>query len=99
MLCSGFSARLIIPRSSDSGEAHGYGKLTEMTGFSTSGIWLTRRFFNASRPRHISTITMATVVTGCLMLKLERNMETPWQPAGLLLGHHGGLARIVEVHE
>jgi hypothetical protein len=64
----------MISRSTVSGEAPGYGKLIDITGFSTSGIWLTRRFLSASNPRHMSTITMATVVTGCLMLKLERNI-------------------------
>ncbi len=44
------------------------------TGCSTSGIWFTRRFLSASSPRHISTMMMATVVTGRLMLKSERNM-------------------------
>src|SRR5688500_1900176 len=75
MLCSGFSTRLMISRSTVSGDAPGYGKLITMTGCSTSGIWLTRRFFNASRPRHMSTITIAIVVTGCLILKLERNIS------------------------
>src|SRR3954470_24045636 len=74
MLCSDFSTRLMMSRSTDSGEAPGYGKVTTMTGMSTSGIWLTRRCVSASRPRHMSTMMMATVVTGCLMLKLERNM-------------------------
>src|SRR6188768_3200973 len=82
MLCSGFSTRLMISRSTVSGEAPGYGKEIDITGFSTSGIWLTRRFFSASNPRHMSTITIATVVTGCLILKLERNM-------GLLLRYDG----------
>src|SRR6185503_18672709 len=74
MLCSDFSTRLMMSRSTDSGEAPGYGNCTTMTGISTSGIWLTRRCVSASRPRHMSTMMMATVVTGCLMLKLERNM-------------------------
>jgi hypothetical protein len=55
-----------------------------MTGWSTSGIWLTRRFFSASNPRHMRTMTMATVVTGCLMLKLERN--TAYFPVPLASG-------------
>src|SRR5262245_27850325 len=74
MLCSGFSTRLMMSRSTDSGDAPGYGKLITITGCSTSGIWLTRRFFSASRPRHIRTMMIATVVTGCLMLKLESNI-------------------------
>ena len=74
MLWSDFSTRLMISRSTVSGEAPGYGKLTTMTGSWTSGIWFTRRFLSASRPRAMSTMTIATVVTGCLMLKLERNM-------------------------
>ena len=56
MLCSDFSMRLMISRSTVSGEAPGYGMLTTMTGCSTSGIWLTRSFFSASRPRHISAM-------------------------------------------
>src|SRR6188508_1969682 len=92
MLCSGFSTRLMISRSTVSGDAPGYGKLTDITGFSTSGIWLTRRFFSASRPRHMSTITIATVVTGCLMLKLERNMtRLPDDYLSLFLNDQRGL--------
>jgi hypothetical protein len=37
MLCSGFSMRLTISRSTVSGEAPGYGMLTTSTGCSTSG--------------------------------------------------------------
>src|SRR5688572_27897883 len=89
MLCSGFSTRLMMSRSTDSGEAPGYGKLMTMTGWSTSGIWLTRRFFSASRPSAMSTMMMATVWTGCLMLKFERNMGLPEE--ALLLCDHRGL--------
>jgi hypothetical protein len=74
MLCKDFSTRLMISRSTDSGEAPGYGKLMLITGISTSGFGLTRRFLSASKPRHISTMMMASVVTGCLMLKFERNI-------------------------
>src|SRR5262245_26273243 len=74
MLCSAFSMRLMISRSTVSGEAPGYGMFTTMSGISTSGIWFTRRFLNASSPRHMRTMTIATVVTGFLMLKLERNI-------------------------
>src|SRR5687767_6180545 len=61
-----------------------------MTGCSTSGIWLTRRFLNASRPIAMSTMTMATVVTGCLMLKLERNMASASGRSGALRQDGGG---------
>jgi hypothetical protein len=37
MLSSGFSMRLMISRSTVSGDAPGYGKLTLITGMSTSG--------------------------------------------------------------
>src|SRR5882672_3842686 len=74
MLWNDFSTRLMISRSTVSGEAPGYGKLTTMTGSCTSGIWFTRRCLSASRPSAMSTMTIATVVTGFLMLKLERNM-------------------------
>src|SRR5262245_47894049 len=65
----------MISRSTVSGDAPGYGTFTTITGCCTSGIWLTRRFLNASNPTHMSTMTIATVVTGCLMLKLDRNMR------------------------
>src|SRR6186713_1146743 len=99
MLCSDFSTRLMMSRSTDSGEAPGYGKVTTMTGISTSGIWLTRRCRSASRPRHMSTMMMATVVTGCLMLKFERNMDSPCLPGQrLLLGDLGRLGVDAAVH-
>ena len=50
------------------------GTFTTMTGICTSGIWLTRSFLSASSPMHMSTMTIATVVTGLLMLKFESNM-------------------------
>eukprot|EP01137_Pigoraptor_chileana_P016080 Opistho-2@5630 len=75
MLCSDFSMRLMISRSVVSGEAPGYGMLTTMTGCSTSGIWLTRSFLRASRPRHIRPMMMTIVATGFLTLKLERNIS------------------------
>src|SRR2546428_11184843 len=50
--------------------------LTTSTGCSTSGIWLTRSLFRASRPRHISAMMMTIVATGRLMLKSERNMAS-----------------------
>src|SRR5215471_4725940 len=57
-----------------------------MIGISTSGIWFTRRCVSASNPRHMSTMMMATVVTGCLMLKFERNMLFLRDDGGLVLG-------------
>src|SRR3954467_9930209 len=83
MLWIDFSTRLMISRSTVSGDAPGYGKLTTITGSCTSGIWLTRRFFNASRPSAIRMMTIATVVTGFLMLKFERNMA--YSPAAILV--------------
>src|SRR6185369_12464719 len=77
MLCRDFSTRLMISRSTVSGDAPGYGMFTTIIGSSTSGRSLTRSFLNAISPTHISTMTIATVVTGCLMLKLERNMARP----------------------
>src|SRR3954470_13557457 len=47
---------------------------TTSTGCSTSGIWLTRSFASASRPRPISVMMMTIAATGRLMLKSERNM-------------------------
>src|SRR5678815_2789895 len=96
MLCSDFSTRLMMSRSTDSGEAPGYGKVTTMTGMSTSGIWLTRRCVSASRPRHMSTMMMATVVTGCLMLKLERNMLFLRDDSGLGVGTGPDLLSILQ---
>src|SRR5512140_1727350 len=74
MLCSDFSIRLMISRSTDSGEAPGYGMVTTITGWSTSGIWFTRSLFSASSPRHISAMMMTMVEIGRLMLKSDRNM-------------------------
>src|SRR5258706_13721623 len=82
MLCSDFSMRLMISRSTDSGEAPGYGTVTTITGCSTSGIWLTRSLFSASRPRHISAMMMTTVEIGRLMLKSESSMFTPRRSRG-----------------
>src|SRR3954463_7017897 len=96
MLCSDFSTRLMMSRSTDSGEAPGYGKVTTMTGMSTSGIWLTRRCVSASRPRHMSTMMMATVVTGCLMLKFERNMLFLRDYCGLGVAAGADLLAILE---
>src|SRR5689334_10557493 len=73
MLWMDFSTRLMISRSTVSGEAPGYGKFTTITGSCTSGIWLTRRCLSASRPSAMRITTRATVVTGFLMLKFERN--------------------------
>src|SRR6516225_6857347 len=84
MLCSAFSTRLMISRSTVSGEAPGYGIATTITGCCTSGIWFTRRFFSASNPRHISVMMMTTVATGRLMLKSDRTI-------GLLRRRHRGL--------
>src|SRR5690242_15125734 len=74
MLCSDFSIRLMISRSTDSGDAPGYGIDTTITGCSTSGIWFTRSFFSASRPSAISPMMMTTVEIGRLMLKSESSM-------------------------
>ncbi len=74
MLWIVFSTRLMISRSTVSGDAPGYGKFTTITGSWTSGIWFTRRFFSAIRPSAMMMMMTATVVTGFLMLKLERNM-------------------------
>src|SRR5690242_3491359 len=65
-----------------------------MTGCCTSGIWLTRRFLTAINPSAISTMTMATVVTGFLILKLERNTA-----ASLLLGSGRERRRRSHFHE
>src|SRR5437899_3262147 len=51
--------------------------VTTITGMSTSGIWFTRSFFRASRPSAISAMMMTIVETGRLMLKSDRNMESP----------------------
>jgi len=45
-----------------------------MTGCSTSGIWFTLSFFNASRPRHMSAMMITTIEMGRLMLKSESSM-------------------------
>src|SRR5438046_566003 len=74
MLCSDFSMRLMISRSTVSGDAPGYGIVTTTTGCSTSGIWFTRSLFRASSPRHMSAMMMTTVETGRLMLKSESSI-------------------------
>src|SRR3954470_1847817 len=108
MLWKDFSTRLMISRSTVSGEAPGYGKFTTITGSCTSGIWFTRRCLSAMSPSAMRITTIATVVTGFLMLKLERNtallllgsqrrgLGVHRQPCSLLVLEGGG--RVTQHH-
>src|SRR6185503_11795382 len=92
MLCSAFSTRFTISRSTVSGEAPGYGIVTTMTGCSTSGMLFTRSFFRAMSPRHMSAMMITTVATGRRMLKSERIMRAPGGSLGRRgRGDRGGL--------
>src|SRR4051794_22298073 len=77
MASSGFSRRLMISRSTVSGDAPGYGMLTYRFGGSTSGSWLTRNLVRAIRPTHMITMIRMIVGTGRRILKSDKNILFP----------------------